>query len=141
LHKDSRIEEAVLLPEDAAVPTSEKIVRATKRKNFDARLLLETHYFFTSDDFPTFGWGPVIVVQPGTDEIVEGAGLGLMVGWRRNKETSDSFNLGLTIFMERNVKDLGEGIKEDAPLPAGETAIRFQEKPALSLLVVGSFSF
>lgn len=141
LYRNTRIEEAVLVPSDPANPDAPKVVRATLRKSVDARLLLETHYFFQPSAYPLFGWGPVIVVQPGTDEIVEGAGLGMMVGWRRGEKTSDSFNLGLALFMERSVKDLGEGIKEDLPLPAGETEIRYQQKPAVSAVALGSFSF
>ncbi len=141
VYRNTRIEEAVLVPSDPANPDAPKVVRATVRRSVDARLLLETHYFFQADRFPLFGWGPVIIVQPGTDEIVEGAGLGAMVGWRRGEKTSESFNLGLALFMERSVKDLGEGIEEDKPLPAGETEIRYQQKPAVSVVLLGSFSF
>lgn len=141
LYRNTRIEEAVLVPSDPANPDAPKVVRATVRKSVDARLLLETHYFFQPTAYPLFGWGPVIVVQPGTDDIVEGAGLGMMVGWRREAKTSDSFNLGIALFMERRVKDLGEGITEDNPLPIGETEIRYQQKSAVSAVLLGSFSF
>lgn len=131
-----RIEEAVMVPNG-----DEMVVRATKRKNSSARIMLETHYFFAFGDDDMRGFGPMIVIQPGTEEIVEGAGLGVMLGFRRSKKTSDSFNIGAGVFMEPSIKDLGEGVEEDKPLPAGETEVRFQEKSAVSLLVIGSFAF
>lgn len=127
------------MPGDPAVPDSPKIVRAKTRRSSDARVLLETHYFFPLCD--RFGYGPVLVVQPGTAEIIEGVGLGFMMGARRATDASDSFNLGLAVFMERSVTVLGAGIEENQPLPAGETEIRYQQTPKASLMALASFSF
>lgn len=139
LTEDTRITEAVLVPNAEGTPAEERIVRAKKRNNYDARVLLETHYFF--DGSPRFGYGPMVVLQPGANEIIEGIGAGFLVGWRRSLEHSDSFNLGVALFLERSVKGLGEGIKENRPLPAGETEIRYEEKPRPALVALASFSF
>jgi hypothetical protein len=139
LDENSRITEAVLTPDDEGTPPEERIVRATKRSNYDTRLMLETHYFFEVGS--RIGFGPVVMIQPGASEIIDGAGLGIMFGLRRSLEQSDSFNLGLGIFLERNVKGLGEGVEENKPLPAGETKIRFEEKPHSALALLASFSW
>ena len=65
------------------------LVRVTTENNANARVMLESHYFFTpkkffghdingnmGDDSKTFGVGPFIALQPGTDEIIESIGLG-----------------------------------------------------------------
>ena len=84
--------------------------------------------------------GPFIAIQPGTNEIIEAIGGGFMLGLRR-KEGLGSFNLGLGFVVDPSVQVLGSGIKENQPLPQGETQIRFKEKTQAGLLIIGSFSW
>jgi hypothetical protein len=40
-----------------------------------------------------------------------------------------------------NAQTLGDGLVANAPLPAGETAIRFKTQPLYGVMLVSSFSF
>ena len=145
------------------------IVRVSRGDNVRARLILETHYFFTPQtDFPLFGicnpsrrrsgtqtpspndcasdqpmwgWGPFIAVQPGSDNIIDAIGAGLMVGLRRPGEGSQSFNIGVGILYDMDVQLLGDGIFENEPLPPGETEIRYRREAQSGLMVMSSYSF
>lgn len=126
------------------------IVRVTKEQNDIARVMLETHYFFESGskvlglwDAPAAGWawGPFIALQPGTEEIIEAIGGGIMIGFRKDKASQDSFNIGLGLIVDPSVKILGDGITENQPLPAGETEIRYKETSQGGILGLFSFTF
>ena len=127
------------------------IVRVEDENNDRARVMLESHYFFTpkaklgrfrvnSDDIKQFGVGPFVALQPGTDEIIEAIGMGLMVGFRRG-DSGQSFNLGLGYVIDPNTRVLGDGLKADQPLPAGETEIRYKDASQGGFLILSSFSF
>ena len=132
-----RIEEAVLV--DNAMEDGPQVIRATKKRNTTARILLETHYFF-SPWHKNLGFGPFIAIQPGNEEIIEAAGAGVMMGLRRD-DRAQSFNMGVGVLVEPSVKTLGDGQTDGEPLPAGESEIRFQEKAIYSLVIIGSFAF
>lgn len=131
------------------------IVRVTADNNVNARVMLELHYFFTpgmdmdkeNDEISPltgasdFGWGPFVALQPGTDEIIEAIGLGIMVGWKRKSSASSSWNLGFGVVVDPNVKILGDGFEENQPPPGNETQVRFKETDQWGLLILGSYSF
>jgi hypothetical protein len=123
------------------------IVRVDNEKNAVARVLLESHYFFLPDckflgvEITKWGWGPFVGVQPGSGEIVEAAGLGVLLGFRRPNGSGDSFNIGVGYMVDPSVRVLGDGIVANQPLPQGETAVRYKEKSRGGLLVVVSFAF
>lgn len=133
------------------------LVRVTNQDNVRARIMLESHYFFTPAtsflgltknedndgevDDPKWGIGPFVAVQPGSNEIIEAIGAGVMVGFRRNNESSNSFNIGIGIAFDPNTRTLGEGIVDGQPLPPGETAVRYLEQEQLGLLILTSFTF
>lgn len=132
------------------------IVRVDDQNNANARIMLETHYFFTPKinlfgtgyrnlpgSVPKWGWGPFIAVQPGSDNIIDAIGLGMMVGFKRNDNPEDtsSWNIGVGIVIDPNTQVLGAGIVPNAPLPDGETEVRFQEREQIGLLVLFSTSF
>lgn len=178
--KNNRVQDAELV----GTPGNQ-VVRVKKESKAIARVMLETHYFFTPclnklralvpvrdpDGTITmkerlvdragnpitkpgeyvcgrylgleqgqFGVGPFISVQPGTDEIIEAIGGGVMVGLRR-KQGLGSFNIGVGFVVDPNVRVLGADIKENQRLPADETQIRFREKTQGGILVMGSFSW
>lgn len=170
-------------------------VRVTQADNARARMILESHYFFTPEgrwlfgrdnycadgrvlvgrerheysraedgnispaetigdvaDIPAgrayvsctprvnWGFGPFIALQPGSDAIIDAVGAGLMVGFRRG-ERSQSFNFGVGVLYDVDVRVLGPGIRANAPLPAGETELRYQQREQAAVLFLSSFSF
>lgn len=131
------------------------IVRVDNEDNDIARIMLESHYFFTPKRPFWFnsnivesqwGWGPFVALQPGTNEIIEAIGLGVMFGFKRKKDENgekdtSSWNIGLGLVVDPNVKVLGDGIEENKPLPSGETEVRFKEKSQWGALIISSFSF
>jgi hypothetical protein len=122
------------------------IVRVNDEDNGRARIMLESHYFFTPDIPHTglkkgdWGVGPFVSLQPGTDNIIEAIGMGLMVGFRR-PSGNDSFNLGIGMVIDPNTRILGDGIVADQPLPLGETEVRYKEEMQKGFLILSSFSF
>lgn len=146
------------------------VVRVMDSENTRARLLLESHYFFTPtnarggyaerlgvrnypDDIDpltgqvrergvkNWGVGPFIALQAGEGELIQAVGAGVMFGFRRPGDGSGSFNLGLGILHDMNVRTLGEGIIENEPLPVGETAVRYKERSQAGLMILSSYSF
>jgi hypothetical protein len=132
------------------------IVRVDNEDNAIARIMLETHYFFTPSGClfalktaneacallseNEWGWGPFVAIQPGEGEIVDAIGLGLMLGFRREGR-EDSFNLGLGYVVDPNSRVLGDGITVNQPLPLGETEIRFKEKEQWGWVIITSYTF
>lgn len=144
------------------------LVRVTEADNARARLILESHYFFTphgnflfgleNDICPRsrsakqgeassctdridFGFGPFVAVQPGSGAIIDAVGAGLMVGLRRRGEGNDSFNFGIGMLYDVDTRVLGPGIVANQPLPPGETQIRYQRREQASILFLSSFTF
>lgn len=128
------------------------VVRVDDEQNDVARIMLESHYFFTPNrKFPIFqnvpasqwGWGPFIAIQPGKEEMIEAVGVGVMWGIKKSAVQTDtsSWNIGIGAVVDPNGKVLGDGITANKALPIGETEIRFKEKSQWGLLVITSFSF
>jgi hypothetical protein len=90
---------------------------------------------------PMRGWGPFIAVQPGSEQTIQAVGAGVLYGFRRQPDKTDSFNLGIGVVLEQNVKELGDGIEANKPLPPGETQVRFKESGRVGLLIMGSWAF
>jgi hypothetical protein len=123
------------------------IVRVDDEDNGRARIMLESHYFFTPDwrwtglQKGVWGLGPFVSLQPGTDNIIEAIGMGVMLGFRRSGEGGESFNLGFGMIVDPNTRVLGDGVVADRPLPNGETEVRFKEEMQRGFLILSSFSF
>jgi hypothetical protein len=123
------------------------IVRVTKEENNVPRIMLETHYFFTPDhqlwahDQGEWGIGPFVGIQNGSNEIIEYIGAGVMIGFRRTNQSTDSFNIGLGVVLDPSVKILGDGIEENQALPTGETAVRYKETSQMGLIAMISYGF
>lgn len=126
------------------------IVRITEERDVIPRLMLETHYFFVPQSNKFFGlfsadkmwgWGPFVGLQNGSDDIIEAIGIGLMIGFRRREDPAQSFNIGLGAIVDPSVKVLGDGIRQDEPLPAGETNIRYKHTDQWGFLIITSYSF
>ena len=146
----------------------DNIVRVTRTENVRARLILESHYFFTPpsaalgnysgafcdtmQDYPdqkddcdnrrkNFGIGPFMAIQPGTDNIIDAIGAGVMIGLRRRQETSASFNIGIGVLYDVNTQILGDGFVENQAPPGKETEVRFRRGSQSGLLIMTSYSF
>jgi len=94
--------------------------------------------------------GPSFVVELG-ESVIRSIGLGYVLSWRDLKfDTKDgsttistvgnAFNLGIVVLMEPDVKVLAEGIRKNAPLPAGDS-IRFKREASFGGGILFSYSF
>jgi hypothetical protein len=145
------------------------IVRVSDQNNTRARIMLEGHYFIEpchsffgmrrnvchrkeGYDYETqgpdrliastWGWGPFVAVQPGGDDkVIDAVGMGVMVGFRKDPKSGQSFNIGFGYVVDPNTQVLGDGIRRDQPLPPGETEVRFKETTQTGLLFLVSFGF
>lgn len=132
-----------------------RIVRIDRDNNTTANLILEAHYFFTPDihfinvEPKNWGIGPFIAVAPGTQNIIESAGAGLMIGFKRSsiiaqdlaRDRGDSFNIGFGVMVNPNAQVLGDGIQKNQALPTGETTVRLRTTTEMGYLVTFSYSF
>ncbi len=91
----------------------------------------------------TWGIGPFVGIQGGTGEVIQALGAGIMIGFKYNELRDDprSWNLGVGVVVDPNTKVLGDGIKENQALPAGETGVRLKETAQIGFLAILSFSF
>ncbi|MGQ0546378.1 MAG: hypothetical protein ACT4P3_13745 [Betaproteobacteria bacterium] len=120
------------------------IVRVKSQKKQQPRVLFEFHkYFWCHGDAVEVkkGCGPFVAVAASQDKAVSGIGIGFMYGEKRKPADSDGFSLGVGAILDGKVKDLAEGFRRDQPLPAGETAVRFEEKARWSLLLFVTRTF
>jgi hypothetical protein len=123
------------------------IIRVKNSDNSRARIMLESHYFFKPRskffglEKDMWGVGPFVAIQPGSEQIIEAIGLGIMFGFRRALDKPESFNLGFGIVIDPNTQILGDGLIANQPLPAGETEIRYKETSQAGAMAIASFSF
>lgn len=129
---------------DAAVDAN-GIVRVNKKNNAIARIMLEGHYLFSLNGSQTRGWGPFVAVQPGSENVINALGVGLMIAFRHDSNSERSFNLGFGYSVDPNSKVLGDEFKENEPAPLGPDgkplAIRYQERDQGGFLMLASFSW
>ena len=119
------------------------IVRVLKTSNALARIMLESHYLFVTKN-PKIGVGPFVAVQPGSNEVINALGIGLMLGFRR--DTSDqSFNIGIGYSIDPATKILGDGFVENAAAPKGPDSralpIRYKTVNQGGVLLLTSFTW
>lgn len=124
------------------------VVRVTEEQEDVPRIMLETHYFFIPKrtflravEVGKWGWGPFIGIQSGEEETIRALAAGLMIGFRKGEDAKNSWNFGVGRMFETNVKHLGSGIRENEPLPNGETAIRFRTESEQAIGLVWSFAW
>ena len=114
------------------------IVRVTDEENETPRLIFEIHNFkYKLKKDGNWVHGPYFAVQAGEKEIIEAVSLGWMFGLPY-LDQSRSFNIGIGISADPNAQTLGDGIKANKPLPAGETEIRFKEETQFGLMIIFS---
>jgi hypothetical protein len=123
--------------------------------------MLETHYLFkpigklfgyfdvleNTKESKSWGHGPFVGIQPGSQNIIEAVAIGWMLAFRRPENMAtdltqnSSFNLGIGFVVDPKTQVLGDGIAANQPLPTGETQIRFKDTAQYGLLFMSSFSF
>lgn len=142
---------------DSASIDANGIVRVDKTSNGIARIMLEAHYFFSPSkpdptpadpkkrDYANWGLGPFIAVQPGSDEIINSIGVGVMLGFRYSKTSNQSFNLGFGLSVDPNTKVLGSEFVDGQPAPLGPDGkplpIRYVTREQAGFLMLASFSW
>ena len=80
-------------------------------------------------------------IKRAVTDIIEAIGVGIMLGFKRGKDSAQSFNIGLGAIVDPSVKVLGDGIRKDEPLPTGETQIRYKHTDQWGFLIITSYSF
>nr|GFD60909.1 hypothetical protein [Tanacetum cinerariifolium] len=75
------------------------------------------------------------------DDVIEAIGMGLMIGFRRDETSTQSFNFGIGLVVDPNTRVLGDGILANRALPIGETEVRYKEELQKGILFLSSFSF
>jgi len=150
---------------DSATIDANGIVRVDKTSNGIARIMLEAHYFFNPSkilvpakaatattpripaerEYRNWGWGPFVAVQPGSDEIINAIGLGLMFGFKYRDTSNQSFNLGFGLSVDPNTKVLGSEFVDGQPAPLGPDGkplpIRYVTREQAGVLLLASFSW
>jgi hypothetical protein len=145
----------------SATLTSTNIVRVTATADASAEIVLESHYFFVPNraffTVPAGDWGtgPFVAIVAGTTgtDVINAYALGWMIGFREPTWNLDSnknwqatygtasWNFGVGLRVDPNAQTLGDGIVANAPLPAGETSIRYKTAPSYGVMLLSSFSF
>ena len=120
------------------------VVRVKKDVTNTPRLVLEIHNFIGELEVGKRegGHGPFAAVNFGAADgnTLTAFGLGWMWGVK-HAERDGSFNIGLGLMLDQNVKVLGDGFTENAPPPPMETEVRFKEESQLSAVVFFSTTF
>lgn len=91
-----------------------------------------------------WGVGPFVAVQPGSDQIIDAVGAGIMLGFRRRSgqaDANDSFNIGVGVLYDIDVQMLGDGFVENQAPPGTEKEVRFRRGSQSGLLIMTSYSF
>jgi hypothetical protein len=133
------------------------MVRVNTRANTSAGFMLETHYYVfprattdmlngTEPDNRSWGIGPFVAAQPGSSQIIEAVGAGLMIGFRRPKgSTPSGFGLGLGYEAIPSAQVLGSEFVDGQKAPVGSNGqplpIRYETQDKGSVLVVLSVTF
>lgn len=128
----------------------DSLVRITDEDNVKVRLLAELHYFFELPDKlkkgllskyqTTCHWGPFVAIDTQDFKKLDGAGGGVMLGFR-NEKASKSFNIGIGWMVDQNSKELGTGLEEGKPLPAGAENIWYKTRSQGGIVLITSFTF
>ncbi len=88
-----------------------------------------------------WGIGPFAALQPGTDNVIDAIGGGLMLALRRDTVKSDSFNIGLGLLYDVDTPTLADGFVENQAAPGTETTVRLRRGSQIGFLVLTSYSF
>lgn len=116
------------------------IVRANSEHTWQSTLLLAKHWYFENPNTKQcllkkdyqLCLGVFVGVGLGggasSNQIIDMIGGGLLLGFGPGTDNvqKQAHNVGIGVGRRFNVKVLGDGISANAPLPAGETQVRFK---------------
>jgi hypothetical protein len=117
-----------------------------------ARVMLESHYFFSIKK-GKIGNGPFMAFQPISGNLIGTIAAGWMIGIKKDepvvtdekapkvKNTNNSFNFGLGVFLANDHQELTAGLVEGQKTPQGISVIKFKKKTVVGLCAIFSFSF
>lgn len=116
----------------ASVDAGGRIVAETRQRQLP-RVILESHYYglcrIASCNAGTFGIGPYVAIVAKSDKLISAFSAGVMFGWRDPlPERSQGLSVGIGAVLDDEVKSLASGFTVGQPLPAGETAVRYETK-------------
>jgi hypothetical protein len=132
LHSGSRVKDASI---------RDGVVRVDEESDARLGLVLETHYFWTPWSLFT-GIGPFVAVRTGeNDDLIDEAGLGVMIGFRRKETDTNSFNIGLGFMIDPNAEVLGDGFSPNVAPPPGATDVALKKEERTSFAVIFSYTF
>lgn len=134
------------------------VVRANAAQVWQPELLLARHWYFSSakDGHKTCTidvWGSCLGMflalgiggggGSTTNQVVDMAGAGLLVGFGAGTKDpqEQAHNLGIGIGRRFNVRMLGDGISANAPLPNGETQIRYKTEDITAPFIFYTYKF
>lgn len=135
-HKEADIKEAEV---------RNGLVRVTDEAKKERALWLETHYQLVKFANNRFAFGPFLAVQVSDDDgLFDSLGAGFMVAMNRNTNPAAWSNLGFNVgvgVVSSTIRELGDGLKENQPLPDGEESIYFHKNDDIGWMVLFSFTF
>jgi len=125
---------------------SGNVIIPTKSSRELPRVILESHYYGWCHrpecNAAKFGVGPYFGIVAKSDKLISAFSMGVMVGWKDATPTDrDGFSIGFGVLLDDEIKSLADGFEPGKPLPAGETAIRFEEKPRWSAILFFTRTF
>lgn len=92
-------------------------------------------------DPPLMGVGPFFALQGSDDEVINSLAVGVMWGFRRDPQKSNSLNIGVGVSFDPSVQVLAKDFKEGGTPPNHETAVRFKKEGRFGWAVMASFTF
>jgi hypothetical protein len=120
------------------------IIRAEKELSTQMALMLEAHYYWTSDysEGRTWGWGPFVTISLASQEGSELGSIiggGLMLGTRTYK--GSAFNVGMGYFRDTDFTRLRDGKKTGDTTTATDSATIVEKHDVGGWLIMFTASF
>jgi hypothetical protein len=133
------------------------IVRVGSEASYSATILVAKHWYFASKATPSecavSVWEACFGVMLGvglgsssaaSSQVINLVGGGLVIGWNPADPKSaqkQNHNLGIGWGREFGVKLLGDGFRENAPPPTGETQVRYKTTDIPIIFLFYTYSF
>jgi hypothetical protein len=136
----------VLSPDlvDEAEIDANGVVRVTKRANTHTGFVVETHYLVKRNCAATFGVGPFVAAEAGSDAIITSVSLGVLFAWKVD-DHGRGFGLGVGYSAQPAAKVLGPEFVEGQPAPKGPDdkplPIRLQQRDKGAIQLILSVVF
>lgn len=131
------------------------VVRVEAENEIKYGLGLEVHRFIWGNSWGAtddrtwsgaFAIGPYVSVLPGTNNIIDTIGAGIIIGFiggRTSESEGNKFSMNIAIggYVDPDTKVLADGFEDGKAPPAGETSVRFSSVAQYGIQGVLSFSY